>query len=250
MLEEVLNSAKTTLLERLASPLFGSFAVAWCAWNYRFLVVLFSDASVTTTFELIDTVAFPTPWSVAVKGFFLPMISTLVYVFVYPYPAKLVYGFTRRRQKEINQLRQQIEDETLMTKEESRAFRLEYLERERLWKERLDGLVTENETLKAALQPAPKEIAEAPKSPEPEKMPRKEVLPSQLEILKLLGQKGVPVEEQWLLGAISGQRLQKDFDLGELQGRKLIRRDGLNDTYQITHEGRRLLLDEPNGTAG
>lgn len=158
MLDEILSSAKTTLVERLASPLLGSFVVAWCAWNYRFLIVLLSEKSITKTFELIDTVIFPTPLAVVTHGFLFPLISALVYVFIYPYPARFVYGFTRRRQKEINQLRQQIEDETPMTKEESRALRLEYLERERSWKEKMDSLVGENESLKSAVR-APTEIS-------------------------------------------------------------------------------------------
>lgn len=247
MLDDILNSAKTTLTERLASPLVGSFVVAWCAWNYRFLVVLLSDASISRTFELIDTVIFPTSASIVTKGFLFPLISALVYVFVYPYPAKFVYGFTRRRQKEINQLRQKIEDETPMTQEESRAFRLEYLERERSWKERLDGLAAENDALKAALQP-PSKVSDKPKKPQAlGKGVGKNTSESQLEILILLGNTGEPMEEAQLLRSIKGERLQKDFDLGELKNLGLVRYNPAYATYQITHEGRRVLLDLAKG---
>lgn len=70
LLDDLLTSAKQTLVERLASPLLGSFAAAWCVWNYKFLVVLFSSAGVSQTFALIEKFAFPDAWSILIRGFF------------------------------------------------------------------------------------------------------------------------------------------------------------------------------------
>jgi hypothetical protein len=143
VLEEMIASAKAQATERLASPLTGSFLIAWCLWNYKFIVILFSAASVSKTFEMINSVAFPDAWTVATRGLLLPLLTAAAYIFVYPYRAKFVYGFTRRRQKEQNDLRRQIENETPLTLEESRKLRGEALAAEAKHKEELDQLNTE-----------------------------------------------------------------------------------------------------------
>lgn len=84
MLDDLLKSAKETIADRLASPLLGSFAVTWCLWNYKFLVILFSAAGVSQTFKLIETIAFPDTWSLIMRGTLYPLGSALLYVFAYP----------------------------------------------------------------------------------------------------------------------------------------------------------------------
>lgn len=54
MLEDLLKAAREQAADRLTSPLIGSFIVSWCLWNYRFLVILFFDATVSQTFRLIE----------------------------------------------------------------------------------------------------------------------------------------------------------------------------------------------------
>ena len=140
MLDDLLKSAKESILERIASPLLGSFSVAWCLWNYKFLVILFSEATVSQTFSLAEKYAFPDVSSVVIRGLLLPVLTAAAYVFVYPYPARFVYGFTQRRQVEINRLRQQIENETPLTLEDSRKLRAEFVEADRRHKETVDRL--------------------------------------------------------------------------------------------------------------
>lgn len=125
MIDEIMKSAKDSLLDRLSNPLLGSFILSWCLWNYKFLVILFSAASVTTTFKLVDSTAFPDTYTVFTQGLAFPMLTAMAYIFIYPYPAKFVYGFTGRRQREINELRRLIDNETPLTLEESRAIRAE-----------------------------------------------------------------------------------------------------------------------------
>jgi hypothetical protein len=105
----------------------GSFVVSWCLWNYRFLVILFSDTTLTQTFSQIDASCFPDTWAVFYRGVLFPLLTSLAYIFVYPYPAKFVYEFTRRRQQELLAIRRRISDETLLTVEESRKLRSELL---------------------------------------------------------------------------------------------------------------------------
>ena len=148
MVDEIVKSAKAQLSERIASPLIGSFAISWCLWNYKFLVILFSYASVSHTFVLVDTIVFPSIWLLIFNGVLFPAATTFAYIFVYPYPAKYVYEFTRHRQKEINEVRQRIEDETLLTIEESRKIRAEVIQTEKAHQEIVDRLNGEISRLK------------------------------------------------------------------------------------------------------
>ncbi len=45
MLEEFSKTVKAQLYERANSPLIGSFLIAWCIWNHRFIMVLLSELS-------------------------------------------------------------------------------------------------------------------------------------------------------------------------------------------------------------
>lgn len=123
MLEGVGKSIGQFIDERLSSPLLGTFLISWAAWNYKFIVILLSSNSVLRTFELIETVAFPTGLDVALRGFAYPLLTTLLYIYVYPYPAKLVYSTWRRTQYDLTKIRQQYADETLLSIDESRELR-------------------------------------------------------------------------------------------------------------------------------
>ena len=83
LIDDLLTSAKQTLTERLASPLLGSFAAAWCTWNYKFLVILFSSAGVSQTFGLIEKFSFPDVASIFTRGIIYPLLSAVAYVFFY-----------------------------------------------------------------------------------------------------------------------------------------------------------------------
>ena len=60
MLEEFEKSVKATLYDRLASPLIGSYVTAWCIFNYKIILIIFSDLQYTQKSEYID--ALFAPW--------------------------------------------------------------------------------------------------------------------------------------------------------------------------------------------
>jgi hypothetical protein len=99
MLEHFFEPVRDTLQERLASPLLASFTASWCLWNYKFIVILFSANSVERTFQLIDEVAFPDIPTILTKGVLYPTIAACIYIFLFPYPTRWVYGFTKRQKK-------------------------------------------------------------------------------------------------------------------------------------------------------
>jgi len=245
MIDDLLKSAKETLAERLASPLLGSFAVAWCVWNYKFLVILFSAAGVSQTFKLIETVAFPDTWSVLTRGALYPLLSALLYVFAYPYPARLVYAFTLQRQRDVNEVKRKVENETLLTLEQSRSLRAEYFQLERKNQETVDRLDAEISRLSVALDQAQKDLMGRPDFP-PDEPNIDSLSLGQLELLQLLGERGGKAPQEYLVKSTSGEKVKFEFDLGELERRKLIRAefDQASSKYmsELTHEGRRVFL--------
>lgn len=251
MVDKIFKSAKAQISERIASPLIGSFAISWCLWNYKFLVILFSSASVSQTFALIDTIAFPTTWSLVQNGVLLPAFTVVAYIFVYPYPAKYVYEFTRRRQKEINEVRQRIEDETLLTIEESRKIRAEALQTEKVHQETVDRLNAEISRLKLEMTNAQTEPS--PEQPTTNDYSKQALTLTQLALLKLLEKAGGKQEEGALIRSSKESKVKTEFDLGELVKLELIRkrydqRAGAY-TYEFLHEGRRILLESANSAA-
>jgi hypothetical protein len=251
MVDEIMKSAKAQLSERIASPLIGSFAISWCLWNYKFLVILFSAVSVSQTFELVDTMVFPTTLSLILNGLLLPATTTFAYIFVYPYPAKYVYEFTRRRQKEINEVRQRIEDETPLTIEESRKIKAEVLRTEKAHQETVDRLNSEISRLKLEMTNGQPETPTVP--PAAEESSQEAVTPTQLAVLKLLENAGGKMNENILIKSSKESKVKTEFDLGELVKLEMIKRrhhiaTGEN-TYEFLHEGRRILLDSANNAA-
>ena len=250
MVDEIVKSAKAQLSERIASPLIGSFAISWSLWNYKFLVILFSAASVSQTFALVDIMVFPTTWSLILNGVLLPAATTFAYLFLYPYPAKYVYEFTRRRQKVINEVRQRIEDETPLTIEESRQLRAEVLQTEKAHQEVVDRLIGEISRLKIEMtngQPETPSVA-----PAAEESSQEAVTPTQLAVLKLLEKAGGKMNEDILIKSSKESKVKTEFDLGELVKLEMIKKrhniqTGEN-TYEFLHEGRRILLDSANNT--
>lgn len=248
MVVEIVKSARAQLSERIASPLIGSFTISWCLWNYKFIVILFSAASVSQTFALIDTMVFPTTWSLILNGVLLPAATTFAYIFVYPYPAKYAYEFTRRRQKEINEVRQRIEDETLLTIEESRQIRAEVLKLEKTHQEIVDRLNDEISRLKLEMsngQPI------SPNLPSVTNESSQAALtPTQLSVLKLLEKAGGKLSEDSLIKSSKESKVQTEFDLGELVKMQMIKRRNDLRTgevkYEFLHEGRRILLESAN----
>jgi hypothetical protein len=120
--DDLTSFAKEQIKERFASPILSAFAVSWSLWNYKFIVILLSAESVKKTFELINSQCYPDSWDKFIYGIMLPSISALIYIFIYPFPARFVNNFKLRQQRIDNAEKQKILDEQLLTREESKII--------------------------------------------------------------------------------------------------------------------------------
>jgi polyhydroxyalkanoate synthesis regulator phasin len=134
-MQDFINSFKAHLYERTASPLLGSFVFYWIVCNYKLIVILFDgDMKVNDKFDLIKTI-YPQniwiPWegfeihysTLLGNGFLLPLIISLIYIIISPFPSKWIYKYWKEKQKEIQEIKQKIDDETPLTKEQSKKIR-------------------------------------------------------------------------------------------------------------------------------
>lgn len=126
MIDEVTKSIKAQLYDRITSPLFSSFLISWSAWNYKLILIVLSASQIKEKLSLIDA-AFPDQATTVFRGAVFPLLTALAIIFLYPYPAKYIYKFSRLRQQELKVIQTEIDDSTPMTKDEARKLRREAL---------------------------------------------------------------------------------------------------------------------------
>ncbi len=129
MIQELINSTKVVLYERTASPLFGAFLISWCVWNWKVIIVILAAIPVMNKISFIDLYfnGFLSSIWLLIVG---PLITSLIYLFLYPIPAKYVYKYSQRQQKELKSIRIEVEDNTPLSLEESRQLRAKLSELE------------------------------------------------------------------------------------------------------------------------
>lgn len=158
-MDDLIDTIKAQLYDRITSPLAGSFIIAWCLWNWRFVAVVFSDMPVEEMFTFIDMHVYSTPSKMILFWIVGPLLTTCFYLFIYPHPARWVYEYTRKQHQKVKEIRQRMEDEEPLTKEQAREIRKvaietrDYLESElEKESEKNKRLQAENEELKNLLQ--------------------------------------------------------------------------------------------------
>lgn len=242
MLSDILESTKQSLLERLSNPLVSSFAISWCLWNWKFLVIIFSDTTVTQTFHLASTVAFPNFWTCLIQGFLLPLISSAIYIFALPYPSQFVYAFTLKRQQEANKVKQKIQDETLLSVEDSILLKEEFRDYERQSKEKINALNDEIAKLSAERERT-KPTRKASATLKVDSFKPKEV---QVEILRFVSQYKDAISQEKIIVALKKPRVNTEYEVGELLKTGLLKDSyDINGEIQValTQDGRRVLLE-------
>lgn len=251
MLDEILKSIKAQLYDRAVSPLMGSFIISWGIWNYKFLLLVISGVTITEKYRIIDEVLFGTWQQIYLRGALYPIITSLVYLYAYPYPSKYVFEFSRNRQKEISDIKRRIEDETLLTAKESRSIRREIYALEEEFQKDLERKNSEIERLKLELEEIDKgksisidQLAKSANSIEP--TIDKSLPEGQLEVLKKVGESEGAVSEQYLIDSESGSHIKNKYNLEELAKNGYLERgyDRNMDiyTYDLTHKGRSYLV--------
>lgn len=133
-MQDILTSIKAYLYDRAVSPLTGAFFSAWVLWNYRFFLILFSSTppSPEEKFLLIDhhfkNIHLKiSNYEIFINGTFfngalIPALLAISYIYIYPFLAKPVYEHSLKKQKELMSIKQEQENQRLLSVEESREL--------------------------------------------------------------------------------------------------------------------------------
>lgn len=122
MLDDLTKEIKAQLYERVKSPLFGAFALAWVGWNYRGLLAAISDMPYKDRMGYLDSL-YPTSTEWLWHCLGGPLLTAVGLLLIYPWPARWMYSYWAWQQKELKKVQQRIEDETPLTQEEAKVLR-------------------------------------------------------------------------------------------------------------------------------
>jgi len=132
MLSEIQNSIKAKLYDFTYTPFLSSVIIAWIVLNHKYLLIYFGNSKTSEKIALLEKYDFSchipkiditVPYCMNVV---LPILFGLFYVFIYPLLAKVFYQYTLNRTKQLKEIKQKIEDETPLTREEARHIIKEY----------------------------------------------------------------------------------------------------------------------------
>jgi len=254
MVGDAMKTIKVILYERITSPLLGAFMLSWCLWNFRFLIVIFSSLPVTDKFNIIDTTIFPTQAATLLRGLVYPLMTTVFFIYVYPYPAKKVYEFWRSRQKELKEIRQKIEDEEPLSKEEAKMIRSEMYRIKKAHQEELAKRDEEITLLREAdaLLNKEKESSYVPNEHSIFLLELSELQKYKKEVLHVFSMFNDDSENpeskliRDLAAKFDSTKVVSEFILGELVQKNLMIKEYSQEwteyVYKLTHKGRRTAL--------
>lgn len=142
-----------TLAQRASSPLLASFAISFVLINWELVVLLFwgDSSGAVTRYEVHEYLASLSTKEKLEKFACLPLISTFIYLFIYPLPARWVYSFHKRQSEKLISLKNEIEGKRLLTLDESNALRIRLQEMNNSFAKLLEDKEQEILDLKAAL---------------------------------------------------------------------------------------------------
>lgn len=119
--KDIWASIVSQVHERTTNPLTFSFIVSWLIWNYRFVFIAVSELPIKEKLAYIKS--FYPDWHVASQeGLLYPLLTSLAYVFIYPFITKKVVNFYRYQQILLADSIKQIEKERLLTREDATAL--------------------------------------------------------------------------------------------------------------------------------
>lgn len=152
MLDEITKSIRAELYDRSVSPLMGSFIISWLLWNYKFVLLFFSELAIDEKFKSFDKLYSGYETEKILFWLIFPSITTIIYLYAYPILAKPVFEYSRKRQKELKEIKTKIEDETPLTIEESRDLRNRFSELEDEYLKEIERKNREIDRLKSQIE--------------------------------------------------------------------------------------------------
>lgn len=251
MFEEVSNSIKAYLYERAVSPLMGGFIISWCIWNYKLILLVISETPILEKFSIINDKLYSTWFEIIIYGLALPLTTTAIYIFLYPYPAEYVFRFTQKRQRRLSNIKREIEGSTLLSIDEAREIRHKQYILEEQYNIAIDKKNNEIEKLKQDIITLSKEnkATDIDVSQKKTRWLSDDVNLNEIEEKILVNIEKHNMSENDILKMLNNDASDTEikYYIGSLEGHGLITHDRNNsigyDVYSITHEGRAYIVE-------
>ncbi len=146
MINDIKNSINKILNERLTSPFYGTFILAWLVWNWRILYLSFfvSEDKIET-----DKISYIIEKFSDLKYIvFLPLISTIILITLIPFITNRAYWISLLyNQWKVNK-RNEVQKKDLLTIEQSLNLREQIKSQEKRFEELLEDKNTELKQLR------------------------------------------------------------------------------------------------------
>mgnify|MGYP000667778306 CR=1 FL=1 len=123
------ESLRSILFDRISSPLFAAFFVSLLGVNAQAILVVFSDIPVFTKIHHLQYEIYKDEVDVFIRLFFVPSISTFLMLYIYPWFANRVYEHTQTNRQKLVNIKVKIEDETPLTIEQSKKIKQETMQK-------------------------------------------------------------------------------------------------------------------------
>lgn len=257
MIEDISKSIKANMYERATSPLFGAFFVSWVIWSYEVILVLLSSMKVKEKITYIENEIYGGEWSLLLEGAIYPLISAVLFILIYPHPAKWVYEYWNNQQKKLKEIKQQIEDDTPLTLDESRHIRRELLRLESDYDDEISKKNNEISRLKdiiSILERQQKEVSSpaSKSSPTPKRQAKTKVDQSinddQKSILFDIAKSNGWVTDRHYLSGSKFDTVKAEYYLEDLETKGYLTRDYITakdgDSSTLTTMGKKFAVDE------
>ncbi len=153
-MKDFIDSLRQQIGDRMSSPVFGSFIIAWLCWNHQYFVILFSDLPVEYRFTLAKSVLYPTPLDFWKHIVIWPTLSCLGYIILYPWISQSLLVYWDRRQTVLLNKRKEVQGKNLLSQEESMVVYSHGAEE----RSKLAGRVRELETELDAIKRTPADL--------------------------------------------------------------------------------------------
>lgn len=158
MFDDIGKTIKAILYDRITSPLFGTFLLSWCGWNWRLIALFITDSSMTVAkkFHYVDAELYPSNGVTFIYGLLLPLTTTAFFIYIYPWFAKKVYGHWREQQNKLKERQIEKDGKKPLTKEEAQEIQNQALLSELRYqdeREKREARIRDLENLVKTLQP-------------------------------------------------------------------------------------------------
>lgn len=258
MIDDISSSIRSHYQNRATSPLIKTFVIMWAIWNYKLLFTLFSGMPVHYKFDYIENYIYTSEWVMFSNGLLYPLLTALLFIFIYPWPARFVYEYTHRRERELTTIKKKIEDETPLTIEGSRKIIGKVLQLEKEIHTKLAKKEREIERLTELVHklqsdnPSPKLPVDESinKVAGPAKVIKKlvvEVDENQFNLLKMIADNKGWVTEDNLFNQSTFNQIRTEYYLVDLENKGYVKRyydhDTMKDSCELTERSRHLLLE-------